>query len=84
LGEGRADVFIAYCSAGAGFKKNLPAATIVSLPPALATGADYGLTLLPTKNQSAAAFALFILSPDGQNILSQNGFDAPLMPQHPR
>jgi ABC-type molybdate transport system substrate-binding protein len=81
LREGHADVFVAYCSAATGFKKNLPEATIVNLPPALATGADYGLTLLPTKNENAAAFALFILSQDGQNILSQNGFDAPLVPR---
>lgn len=81
LREGHADIFVAYCSAAAGFKKNLPEATTVSLPPGLATGADYGLTLLPTKNENAAAFALFILSQDGQNLLSQNGFDAPLMPQ---
>jgi molybdate transport system substrate-binding protein len=79
LGEGRADIFIAYCSTTAAFKKDLPAATVVSLPPALATGADYGLTLLPTHNEKAAAFALFILSQDGQKILSRNGFDAPLL-----
>lgn len=82
--EGHADVFIEYCSAGAGFKKDLPGATVVGLPPELATGADYGLTLLPTKNDSAAALAFFILSPDGQNILAQNGFEAPLLsPQKP-
>jgi molybdate transport system substrate-binding protein len=84
LREGRADVFVAYCSAAAGFEKNLPEATIVSLPPALATGVDYGLTLLPTKNENAAAFALFILSQDGQSILSRSGFDAPLVPRQQR
>jgi molybdate transport system substrate-binding protein len=84
LREGHADIFIAYCSTGAAFTKHLAAATVVSLPPDLATGADYGLTLLPTKNESAAAFALFILSQDGQNILSRNGFDAPLVSQEQR
>jgi len=78
LQQGHADFFIEYCSAGADFKKDLPGATVVDLPPDLATGADYGLTLLPTKNANAADFAFFILAQEGQNILSRNGFDAPL------
>jgi molybdate transport system substrate-binding protein len=78
LREAHADVFIEYCSAGGGFKKDLPGATVVDLPADLATGADYGLTALPTKNRNAADFAFFILSPEGQSILSHNGFDAPL------
>ena len=76
--EGRADLFIAYCSAGPGFLKDLPGANVVEFPPALATGADYGLTLLPTHNEAASRLALFILSQAGQAILAKNGFDAPL------
>ncbi len=67
LQQGHADIFIEYCSAGGDFKKDLPGATVVDLPPQLATGADYGLTLLPTKNANAADFAFFILSPEGQS-----------------
>lgn len=78
LHEGRADIFIGYCSAAASFTKDLPGGHVVDLPEKLATGADYGLTVLPTKNQNASALALFILSEDGQKILAQNGFDAPL------
>ncbi len=76
--EGRADIFIAYCSAGSAFTKDMPSGTVVHLPPGLATGADYGLTLM-TKNENAAALALFILSQDGQKILARNGFEAPLL-----
>jgi molybdate transport system substrate-binding protein len=79
LHAAHADVFLGYCSAGAAFKKDLPAAMVVGLPPELATGADYGLTLLPTKSENAAALALYILSQDGQKILTRNGFDAPLL-----
>jgi ABC-type molybdate transport system substrate-binding protein len=70
--------------AGGDFKKDLPGAAVVDLPQQLATGADYGLTLLPTKNANAADFAFFMLSPEGQAILSHNGFDAPLLapPSH--
>lgn len=77
--EGHADVFIEYCSAGAGFKKDLPGATVTNVPADLAMGADYGLTVLPTKNANAATFAMFVLSPDGQAILEKEGFEAPLL-----
>jgi len=79
LREGHADIFVSYCSAGTGIGEALPGATVVNLPPELATGADYGLTLLPTDNENAAKFALFILSQDGQAILARNGFAAPLL-----
>jgi molybdate transport system substrate-binding protein len=79
LREHRADLFIAYCSAGPAFVKDLPGATVVAFPSVLATGADYGLTLLPTENPAAAKLALFILSQKGQAILTGNGFDAPLL-----
>jgi molybdate transport system substrate-binding protein len=79
LREGHADVFLAYCSAASVVTKDLPGGTVVNLPPELSTGADYGLTLLPTNNPNAAKFALFLLSQDGQKIFAQNGFDAPLL-----
>lgn len=47
-------------------------------------GADYGLTVLPTRNERAAALALFVLSQEGQKILSRNGFDAPLFSPGPQ
>jgi molybdate transport system substrate-binding protein len=79
LREKHADVFLAYCSAGANFKKELPGASVVNLPPALATGADYGLTWLPATNERGVAFALFVFSDLGQKILARNGFYAPLL-----
>jgi molybdate transport system substrate-binding protein len=79
IGQGRADIMVSYCSAGADFEKALPGAMVVHLPPELETAADYGLTLLPTKNDSAASLALFMLSQDGQKILAKSGFDAPLL-----
>jgi molybdate transport system substrate-binding protein len=81
LREEHADVFVAHCSASESFKKSLPDGTVVGMPSELATGANYGMTLLPTRNLSAAALALFILSEDGQKIMSENGFDAPLLPR---
>jgi ABC-type molybdate transport system substrate-binding protein len=80
LREGRADLFLAYCTAGGEVAAQLPGASIIPLPAALATGADYGLTLLKTGDSARAGLlALFILSADGQKILARYGFDAPLM-----
>ena len=77
--ERRADVFLAYCTGGAAVAAELPGTTTISLPPALAVEADYGLTILKEANQDRAAqLALFILSPPGQKILADHGFDAPL------
>jgi molybdate transport system substrate-binding protein len=78
--EKRADVFLAYCTGGAAVAAELPGTTTISLPPALAIEASYGLTILKDANQERAAqFALFVLSPPGQKILADHGFDAPLL-----
>ena len=56
---------------------------VITLPQALAVGADYGLAVLKGSTEQEAAagrFALFILSPDGQAILSRWGFMPVTMP----
>lgn len=79
--EKRADIFLAYCTSGRAAAEESPGITVVSLPPALAVEANYGLTILNTANkEQAGQFALFILSPAGQKILARHGFDAPLLP----
>jgi molybdate transport system substrate-binding protein len=78
--EKRADVFLAYCTGGAAVAEELPGTTTIALPPSLAIEANYGLTILNDANQDRAAqLALFILSPAGQRILADHGFDAPLL-----
>jgi ABC-type molybdate transport system substrate-binding protein len=79
LREKHADIFISYCSAGPAFTAHMPGGKLVSLPPPLATGADYGLTVLAGANANAARLALFLLSQGGQRILAKAGFDAPLL-----
>ena len=79
--EKRLDVFLSYCTNGPAVAADLPGATTLSLPPALGVAAAYGLTVLKGRNRDAAAqLALFILSPTGQKILAEHGFDAPLLP----
>lgn len=79
LGEKRADIFIAYCSAGPDFLARMPGGKLVPLPAGLATGADYGLTVLAGASPNAARLALYILSQAGQEVLAKSGFDAPLL-----
>jgi len=80
--EGRADLFLAYCTAGREAAAEVPDLTVVELPPELAVGAEYGMTVLRGGNARAALpLALYVLSAEGQAILARHGFDAPLAPK---
>jgi molybdate transport system substrate-binding protein len=80
--EGRADLFLAYCTAGREAAAEAPGIGVVELPPALAVGAEYGLTALRTADAPVALpFVLYVLSAEGQAILARYGFGAPLMPR---
>lgn len=74
VAEGRADVFLAYCTATAEAKKQNPDQQIVELPSALSVGADYGLTVISGAAKPAQDFARFIVSPAAQKILAGYGF----------
>jgi molybdate transport system substrate-binding protein len=74
IAEGRADIFLAYCTAAAEAQKQYPGQQIVDLPPTLAVGADYGLTVIKGAPAQAEELARFILSPAGQNVLIGYGF----------
>jgi molybdenum ABC transporter molybdate-binding protein len=79
--ERRADIFLSYCTGAPAMTKESPGITVIPLPPALAVEAHYGLTVLAGANKDQAGqFALYILSPAGQKILAQHGFDVPSLP----
>jgi molybdenum ABC transporter molybdate-binding protein len=79
--EKRVDIFFSYCTGGPAAAKESAGITVISLPPTLAIEAHYGLTVLAGANKDQAGqFALYILSPAGQKILAQHGFDAPSLP----
>ena len=81
LTEGRADIFLAYCTAGLEAAAQSPGITTVELPPGLSVGAEYGLTALHTVDPRVALpFISYILSAPGQAVLARYGFDAPLAP----
>jgi ABC-type molybdate transport system substrate-binding protein len=77
VAEGRADLFLAYCTACREAKTQYPDQQIVELPEQLAVGADYGLTVITGASPTASRFTAFILSPAGRRILESHGFGGP-------
>lgn len=80
VADGRADIFLTYCTGALVALKENPGQQIVALPDKLAVGADYGLTVMSSASPAAAQFALFIMSMEGQRILERHGFSAPNLP----
>lgn len=76
MGEGRADVFLTYCTNAVLAARDTPGLRIVALPEDLAVGADYGLTVMAGASEAAWELAFFILSPPAQRILAGYGFAA--------
>jgi ABC-type molybdate transport system substrate-binding protein len=72
--EGRADIFLTYCTNARAARKQYPNQQTVELPESLAVGADYGLTVMNGAAGAAQQLADFIVSSDGQNILAAYGF----------
>ena len=81
VAEGKADIFLTYCTGALEAQKQNAGQQIVALPDGLAVGADYGLTVLIGASPQAYQFAMFILSVDGQRALARYGFSAPLLPR---
>jgi molybdenum ABC transporter molybdate-binding protein len=77
IAEGRADIFLAYCTAATAAVQENPGQQLVALPDALGVGADYGLTVMNNASPAAYRFALFVLSTEGQGRLAKHGFTAP-------
>ena len=76
VAEGRADIFLTYCTNARAAQKQNPGQQIVELPDTLSVGADYGLTVIDGAPPAAQAFANFIVSPEGEAILAGYGFAA--------
>jgi len=74
IAERKADIFLTYCTNAVDAAREVPAARVVAIPESLAVGATYALTLLRDARPDAAAFALFVISIPGQEILARHGF----------
>ncbi len=78
VAEGRADIFLTYCTNTIEAQKQNPGQQMVALPDSISVGADYGLTVINGAPPEAQRFAQFILSENGQKILTGYGFAAPV------
>jgi molybdate transport system substrate-binding protein len=74
VAEGRADIFLTYCTNARDAKMHYADLQIVALPDNLSVGADYGLTVMTGASPAAQRFADFIASAEGQKILISHGF----------
>jgi molybdenum ABC transporter molybdate-binding protein len=74
VAEGRADIFLTYCTNAVVAQKENPDQQIVALPDNLSVGADYGMTVMNGAPAAAQEFADFIMSPAAQRILVSHGF----------
>jgi ABC-type molybdate transport system substrate-binding protein len=77
VAEGRADIYLTYCTNAVAAQKANPGQQMIDLPPSLSVGAEYGLTVMKDATPDAARFAAYILSTDGQAVLAKHGFAAP-------
>jgi len=77
VAEGKADIFLTYCTNAVVAARENPGQRVVALSEALSVGADYGLTVLANAPPAAQRFAAFMLSPQGQRILASHGFSPP-------
>jgi|SRR5262245_60143727 len=81
IAEGRADIFLTYCTNAMAAQAEAPGQQMVQLPDTLTVGADYGMTVMADAPAAAYRFAMYILSPAGQIILAKHGFTPPGLPQ---
>jgi molybdate transport system substrate-binding protein len=74
LDDRRIDLFIYYCSGARQIVRDSSNYKSVGLPPELAVGPEYGLTVSRKATPAAADFAMYLLSPQGQASLKAFGF----------
>jgi len=81
MGEKKADVFLTYCTNAVLAQKDVQTLKIVRIPDELSVGADYGLLVRNGASNDAWRLAMYILSPEGQRILDEYGFEAKATPR---
>lgn len=76
MGDKKADMFLTYCTNAVLAAKDTKGLKIVPIPEELSVGADYGLLVRKGSKGEAWRLAMYILSPKGQKILREYGFEA--------
>lgn len=77
VGRGQADIFLTYRTNALLARREDPSLRIITLPPALAVGAAYGMIVLRDAPASADALTDYILSARGRMVLQDYGFGVP-------
>ena len=75
--QGRADVFLTYCTNAVAAQKERSGLQVVQVPAALQVGAAYGLTVRQGAPAPATAFAKALVADPAQAILARHGFGRP-------
>jgi molybdate transport system substrate-binding protein len=74
LDDHEIDLFVTYCSGAQQIVRESARYKSVGLPPELAVGSEYGLTVSRHASADAAGFAMYLLSPPAQATLQAFGF----------
>jgi molybdate transport system substrate-binding protein len=74
VAQGRADVFLTYCTNATVARAEQPSLRTVALPPALNVSADYGVAPINGSGAHAKRFIDYLLSAPAQGILARSGF----------
>lgn len=74
LASGKVDIVIGYCTSAKLRLSQMPELQVAEAPREIAAGPEYGLAVLKGSDPRTADFALFMLSPAGQQIFAQYGF----------
>ena len=81
LTVGTVHVMIGYCSGRQRMVRQLPDISVVQIPNEIAAGPEYGLAVLKGANPHANDLALYILSPEGQQLFVEFGFTPVALPK---
>jgi molybdenum ABC transporter molybdate-binding protein len=74
LSSGTIDVMIGYCSGAKGLQSQVRDVQMARIPKEIAAGPEYGLAILKGAAPRTEDLALFMLSPEGQQVFAQFGF----------
>lgn len=77
VAEGKADVFITYCTNATEAKQQQPSLQVLAIPDDINVSAQYGIATMRPASAQARSFVDYVVGPDGQKILGTYGFSAP-------
>jgi molybdate transport system substrate-binding protein len=84
LAASRVDIVIGYCTGAKSRLSQMAELQVAEVPHEIAAGPEYGLAVLTGGVSSAADLALFMLSPEGQQIFFRYGFAPIALPASER